>query len=188
MVNSLVTRDKPLHVLKRSLACYGFESSPLVDLLPENIISILTAYIKGHVCATDVEEWAEFIEGRDDIRFFIGSGVNLVYTVFELANDLGGAAHTGAGGTNTSATKSRRLLKQQRLRWIEYLLILELGKTLLRGSSEDDRRGRNGQGSTLPSSASALDAGVQRLSTPGGFALTTGSLSAGHSQPIRLKP
>jgi hypothetical protein len=60
----------------------------LVVLTGNDLVRILDRYLQGELSNTELEEWANALEGRDDIGYEPSMGDNLRKIIFELANPL----------------------------------------------------------------------------------------------------
>lgn len=58
----------------------------LVMLLPEHVIKMLERFLSGELASSDLERWANAIEGRDDIGLDADASDALEEVIFELAN------------------------------------------------------------------------------------------------------
>jgi hypothetical protein len=85
-VRSLVNFDQPLDVLSQALhaSVWDWEGPPIVILRVSNILDVLQRYLKGEVQDADVEEWANMVEGRDDVDFEPMTNA----AIFDLANPV----------------------------------------------------------------------------------------------------
>ena len=69
MLKKLISLDGSLKELRNDVEKISWDSTEeLVSLESSDIISVLQRYKQGNLCAEDVEEWANLLEGRDDIR------------------------------------------------------------------------------------------------------------------------
>lgn len=67
-----------------ALGAFGWDSDQEVAVVRHNHVRrVLEEYLAGGISASDVEEWANALEGRDDLSF-APSEVGLV--IFQLAN------------------------------------------------------------------------------------------------------
>lgn len=62
-----------------------FDGAPLT-MNSENIRKTLERYLKGDLSLNDVEDWANLIEGREDIAFNQADEELLDEVIYELAN------------------------------------------------------------------------------------------------------
>lgn len=85
-VADLVHRRRPLVEAVAMLRQYPWDcEEELVELGPSVLRSALSDFLAGSISADDLEEWANAVEGRDDIAF-APSGV--VDVIAALANPL----------------------------------------------------------------------------------------------------
>jgi hypothetical protein len=85
-VADVVHRRRPLIEAVMTLRRYPWDcEEELVELGPNVLRSALTDFLAGFISAADLEDWANAVEGRDDIAF-VPSGV--VDVVAALANPL----------------------------------------------------------------------------------------------------
>lgn len=71
------------------LRLFAWDSdAALVTLTGNDLIRILNGYLRGELSDTEVEEWAEALEGRDDIGYEPRLSGTLRQIIFELANPL----------------------------------------------------------------------------------------------------
>src|SRR5262249_40570193 len=59
-----------------------------VELSAAHVAEVLNRYINGQLSALDVENWANLIEGREDIEFAAPDQDRLKSVMHELANPL----------------------------------------------------------------------------------------------------
>jgi hypothetical protein len=86
-LHTLLSFTRSIPDIVRDLSAYGWDApSPLVVLDPIHISSVLNRFMAGELSSAQVEEWANFIEGREDIGYSPSSAVGLV--LHELANPL----------------------------------------------------------------------------------------------------
>lgn len=92
ILRSLLKLDRPLEVVLRDLASVTWDSEEeLVTLRPADPVQILSRFKSGGLDAEDVENWANAIEGRDDIGILDDDQGTLKEAIFHLANpDLHG--------------------------------------------------------------------------------------------------
>src|SRR5262245_41682677 len=84
---SLTNFNRPLAAIRDDLSAYPWDSKEsVVTLTREHVRSVLNRFLKGEISAAELEEWANMIEGREDVNF---EGVAEEYIkdiIFELAN------------------------------------------------------------------------------------------------------
>ncbi|HKZ60614.1 MAG TPA: hypothetical protein VJ547_12335 [Candidatus Thermoplasmatota archaeon] len=85
MLQDLVELGGPLLRLLGDLAKYGWDADePLFEVRPEHVGAVLKRYCDGTLSETDVEDWANALEVRDDLAFNPRGTVREL--TFELAN------------------------------------------------------------------------------------------------------
>ena len=87
IVKSLIELSRPLDAVAVTICefSWDYEGEP-VELRREHLVSVLSRYLSGKLSASDVEKWANLLEGRDDICFEKGSEEWINEVVYELAN------------------------------------------------------------------------------------------------------
>lgn len=90
ILNDLLSMNGSIRKLLNDLSSFGYDSSePLIVVTTKDIEVILTKCINNLIDISDLEEWANAIEIRDDIDF---ENDDLKEIIFELANpDINGA-------------------------------------------------------------------------------------------------
>lgn len=84
---SLKSLDAPMSEIKSSLNENVWDSEvELVTLTRQDIANVLSRFLDHKLSATDLEDWADAIEGRDEIGFEEGHEDLLKDIIFELAN------------------------------------------------------------------------------------------------------
>jgi hypothetical protein len=83
---SLIHLDAPLAGLKAALASISWDAEPIVTLARQDIATVLQRFIRGEIDAVAVEEWANLVEGREDIQFEPGSEEVIADAIHDLAN------------------------------------------------------------------------------------------------------
>lgn len=75
--------------LTHTLQHFPWDSpTELVILTPDHIRHVVARYLTGELNEQQLEDWANAIEGREDIGFLPSSEVVLQDAVFQLANPL----------------------------------------------------------------------------------------------------
>lgn len=72
--------------LLNKLKQFSFDSEELVILELCHIASVLLRFSRGEIDKNTVHQWADAIEGRDDIGFQLNYESKIKQTIFELAN------------------------------------------------------------------------------------------------------
>ncbi|MDR3492676.1 MAG: hypothetical protein P4M12_11665 [Gammaproteobacteria bacterium] len=87
LLNKLIKLEEPVGIITKKLEEYGWDSPcDLVTLKRENLLNILNLYIEGKLKDTEVEDWANAIESREDIGAENGSKELIEESIYELAN------------------------------------------------------------------------------------------------------
>lgn len=87
LLEKLVRFEAKLAIILPLLQPFGWDSDEiLVILRREDIISVLNRYLKSGLSASDVEQWANAIEGREDIGYESGHESTISAAIHELAN------------------------------------------------------------------------------------------------------
>ena len=83
----LVEFAAPLDQIRERLAQFEWDyDGATVVLSREHIIDVLGRYLRGEVSAPAVEDWANLIEGREDISTADKDRVWIEHAIYELAN------------------------------------------------------------------------------------------------------
>lgn len=69
LLRNLIEYNSSLKVIQEKLASFKWDSSELITLTKEHIISVLNRYIEGSISAEELEDWADTIECREDIHY-----------------------------------------------------------------------------------------------------------------------
>lgn len=86
LLNELLNRSRPLVELREELAKLPWDSPELVTLKPMHIDARLMEFTTGKIDARALTEWANCIEGREDIGFDAQHVETLRDVIDELAN------------------------------------------------------------------------------------------------------
>ncbi len=87
VLRDLVALNRPLGELHDELSRFQWDSeNELVVLRRDHVVSALGRFLAGGLTAAHVEEWANAIEGRDDIGIDESDAGNLNEILFGLAN------------------------------------------------------------------------------------------------------
>jgi hypothetical protein len=88
-LRDLIELREPIPVAISRLRLFPWDSdATLVILTSTDLIRVLDRYLRGELSNTEVEEWAEALEGRDDIGYEPKLGDTLRQIIFDLANPL----------------------------------------------------------------------------------------------------
>jgi len=86
-LEGLIRGDLPVPEARLRLARFPWDSDiELVKLTRHDLVRIIDRYLTGSIDGSDVEQWAEAIEGRDDVGYETSVADRLRQVVFELAN------------------------------------------------------------------------------------------------------
>lgn len=86
-VRALVECSDSLIVIKDRLRKFSWDyEGNRIELSLAHVIGVLNKYIDGSLTASEVEDWAELIESRDDISFVKDSENWIAEMIYELAN------------------------------------------------------------------------------------------------------
>jgi hypothetical protein len=87
LLRALLSFTRPIPDIAHDLSAYGWDApSPLVVLDAIHISSVLNRFMAGELSSVQVDDWANFIELRDDIEYDPASAVGLA--LHELANPV----------------------------------------------------------------------------------------------------
>src|SRR6202020_2858408 len=70
----------------RELESYGWDSEELVILKRSDIINVISSYLNNHIGEIDIENWANYLENREDIGFEKTYDITIKDILYELAN------------------------------------------------------------------------------------------------------
>jgi len=89
LLQKLIQLDGSTETIMQLLQPFGWDSNqPLIILQRKDIIAVLQMYLQFSISASDVEKWANAIEGREDIGFEDGYLQIISSAINELANPL----------------------------------------------------------------------------------------------------
>lgn len=87
LLEALLGLEMPVENLLSDLDAFGWDSEEeLSELNRHHVISILRRFQTGRISDENIEEWANAVEGRDDIGFEPGYEDMLTDAIYELAN------------------------------------------------------------------------------------------------------
>lgn len=89
IVGDLLAFSKPLNVLseKLNMFCWDYEECP-ATLNSQHMVNILNRYLDGELVDTDLEQWADLVEGREDIVYEEANEEKIEHIINILANPL----------------------------------------------------------------------------------------------------
>ena len=86
LLTDLIECTRDLSEICKELSQFGWDcDKDLIVLKKDHTLSILGRYLSKQLSGSDVEEWANAIEGREDVGFESGILRNLIH---ELANPM----------------------------------------------------------------------------------------------------
>lgn len=89
ILSKLLAYQTSLDELTQLLKQFPWDSrEELVVLTPDHISHILQRYLAGEFSEQQLEDWANAIEGREDIGFLLGHEDALADAIHQLANPL----------------------------------------------------------------------------------------------------
>lgn len=97
LLRELVGLRRPLQHVLELLGGFPWDSDePLVCVHAADVVGVLSRCLEGELSAQQIGDWANALEGRDDLEFEQGGRTSLSEVVFELANPdlVGGLTRT----------------------------------------------------------------------------------------------
>jgi hypothetical protein len=89
VLSSLIEFNEPVTRLKVALESFPWDvDNPLITVTRANVIAILSRFIAGEFGADVLEEWANLVEGREDIQFEADHAQAISDAIFQLANPV----------------------------------------------------------------------------------------------------
>ena len=89
LVRSLLALDRPLDEVVQRLGQYPWDSAEKLEIFrAAHAESVLKRFADGKLLASEVEAWANAIEGREDVGYEPSAEATLRRLIFELANPL----------------------------------------------------------------------------------------------------
>ena len=87
VVRELLELSKPLEEIMAQLAVmdWDYEGDGVV-LTRKHLVTVLQRYLRDELSDSDIESWANQIEGREDIQFEAGCEQGIEDVLYELAN------------------------------------------------------------------------------------------------------
>ena len=86
ILSSLIQFDAPLAALRAALAQISWDADPVITLTRRDIAAVLTRFKSREIDSAAVEEWANLVECREDIRFEAGHEMIIANAIHDLAN------------------------------------------------------------------------------------------------------
>ena len=89
LLNSLLKFEQPLSEILPLLNSFEWDSEKeLILLNKRHIVEIIQRYLDGKLSSSEVEDWANAIEGREDIEYERDCEQMIDDAIYELANPL----------------------------------------------------------------------------------------------------
>lgn len=86
-LRGLLRGEVPVHEARQRLRQFPWDSEvELESLTRQDVVRMLDRYLRGSVTGAEVEQWADAIEGRDDVGYEADVAERLRQAIFELAN------------------------------------------------------------------------------------------------------
>lgn len=87
LLTALLGFREPVSALAQELSAFGWDSADeLVALHRRDISAVLRRFMDGEITKQDVTDWANAIEGREDVGYEAGSEPIVRDAIYELAN------------------------------------------------------------------------------------------------------
>ncbi len=87
LLAALAGLREPLDTLTQELSAHGWDSpTELFVLHRHDIAAVLRRFVEGELKKQDVTDWANAIEGREDVGYEPGSEPLIRDAIYELAN------------------------------------------------------------------------------------------------------
>jgi hypothetical protein len=87
LLHQLLRLNRPVREVVGELRPFGWDSAQtLAELRREDIVQILERYLRGELTAAVVEEWANAVEGREDVAYERPHDDAIRAAIHELAN------------------------------------------------------------------------------------------------------
>jgi hypothetical protein len=91
LLRRILRRDGPLAELQRQLSTlsWDWDGPPLVVVTRAVLLAALNDYLEGAIPGSELEQWADLLEARDDVGYAPKDAVEeLRQIIFEIANPL----------------------------------------------------------------------------------------------------
>jgi len=110
LLEALLVSETPTDSLLSALAEFGWDcEEELVLLRCDHVAAMLRRFLSGEISGRNVSDWADAVEGRDDIGFDEGDEEILTDVIYELANpELTRALSSETAAEWTCRLESRR--------------------------------------------------------------------------------
>lgn len=89
VIENLLNLSSPLDDLRQQLSSFDWDFEGVAVVLNRHhVMDVLSRYLSGELTAAIVEQWANLLEGREDISFDRMHEKWIADTIFELANPV----------------------------------------------------------------------------------------------------
>lgn len=89
VVENLINLSRPLDDLRQQLSSFDWDFEGVAIVLNRHhVVNVLSRYLRGELTAIIVEQWANLLEGREDISFDRIHEKWIADTIYELANPV----------------------------------------------------------------------------------------------------
>lgn len=87
VLKRLIAYEDNLALIMQDLQSFEWDSDKdLVRLNRQDISAVLARYLSGELYSSHVEDWANALEGREDVGYEAGKRNLIKDTIFDLAN------------------------------------------------------------------------------------------------------
>ena len=88
-LSDLLFYHAPIELLQRQLKAFPWDSEEVLAVVTTaHVTHILQRYLAGELLASQVEDWANAIEGREDLAYFPTQQALIEEVIHQLANPL----------------------------------------------------------------------------------------------------
>jgi hypothetical protein len=87
-LQALVEGERPISEIRMMIEPFEFDSDPLVVLRADQVLDKILRFLDKEIDSVYLEEWANLIEGRDDIQFDEADENEIKEVVHDLANPV----------------------------------------------------------------------------------------------------
>ncbi len=90
LVQACIELPSDFDELRRQIAKFGWDYDGHIKavLSRADVVTILQRYLKSEIGNKQIEDWADFLEGRDDVAFENGAEAILNEVIHVLANPI----------------------------------------------------------------------------------------------------
>ncbi len=88
ILSTLLQFQSDLRSIESNLSSLEWDSVEIITLSKDHLINVLERYLSSNLSAQDVENWANLIEGRDDIAYAENQEDLVKKSITELANPI----------------------------------------------------------------------------------------------------